>query len=197
MLARAALVCLVSFRLATPVAASEFTIDAGALDGSGGYEFEDLDEDGGAELIGQDDSFLYAFSSYADSRAPTQIKKLVHGELKDVSQNPAYRRFLRQKVLLMEAKAPAQAWRNNGFLAGWVAAKALIGEGDEAWARMLRDYDRQSEGTLMSCDLPLPVDNCPEDKQKARRVDFPVALKDHSAAKGYLIAGVVGGQDRH
>jgi hypothetical protein len=135
-------------------------IDAGEMD-DGGFAFEDIDGDGGAELVGIDNSFLYAFASYAESNAPTRIKKLINGELKDVTQNPAYQRYLHQQVLAMEANASPESWHNNGFLAGWVAAKALIGEDTEAWSRMLLNYDHYSDWELTECVAAVPLDKCP------------------------------------
>jgi hypothetical protein len=165
-------------------------IDAGKMDGDG-FALEDINADGGAELVGIDNSFLYAFASYAESNAPTRIKKLIGGELKDVTQEPAYRRYLRQQVLAMEATASPGSWHSNGFLAAWVAAKALIGEGVEAWSRMLLNYDRNSDWELAECTVPLPLDECPDEGR--RKIDFPAALKNLLTANGYSIPGVTGG----
>lgn len=165
-------------------------IDAGLLDSSS-FHFEDLDADGAAELIGKDDRFLYAFGSYANSRPPTRINKIAGGELKDVTENPTYARFLRQQALLMEARASDEDWRDMSFLAGWVAAKSTFGEGREAWSRMLRSYDREVCASVMVCKQRVSPEQCPQDKQTWRDVPFPAALKDHFAKLGYVIPGVV------
>jgi hypothetical protein len=45
----------------------------------------DLNGDGSAELVGKDDSFNYAFASYAESYAPPKIFRLLGNQIKDVS----------------------------------------------------------------------------------------------------------------
>ena len=40
----------------------------------------------------------------------------------------------------------------NGFLAGYVANKALVGELSEGWDRMLQLYDTSSEMGLTECE---------------------------------------------
>ena len=106
-------------------------IDGGALDGDG-YEFRDLDQDGGSELISVDNSFLYAFGCYACSYAPTRIKKLYDADLKDVTTDAKYQTFLRQRLRQMEVDArnsgESDTLKSPGYLAGWVAAKTLVGE---------------------------------------------------------------------
>jgi DnaJ-class molecular chaperone len=109
-------------------------IDAGTLDGDFPYQRMDLDRDGGSELISIDNSFLYAFDCYACSAAPTRIQKLVGGNLTDVTGLAKYQSFLRERLRQMESDAQSQGHlHSNGYLAGWVAAKLLVGELDDAW----------------------------------------------------------------
>jgi hypothetical protein len=165
-------------------------LDGGALDGDEGYEFMDLDGDGGSELVSIDNSFLYAFGCYACSFAPTRIKKLVGTELRDVTMEGRYRTFLRQQLRRMEAQARKSkdrtTIRSTGYLAGWVAAKALVGELNEAWRTMLATHDRKSEWTYEECARPIPMDQCPEAEQ--RQVDFPTSLAAHLMVNGYITA---------
>lgn len=169
--------CCTETRIATPAAADEWRVlDAGHLDGEG-YQFIDADNDGVKELVSYDNSFLYAFGSYGDSYAPTRITKLTGSDLNDVTAEPKYRGFLRRKLQEMEASAKKNPdlWQSNGFLGGWVAAKSLVGEVDEAWKRMLASYDRHSDWSLDECTTGQALDDCPKDK--VREQSFPEALK--------------------
>lgn len=52
----------------------------------------------------------------------------------------------------------------NGFLAGYVGEKILLGEGKQAWALMLDYYDKASDWALDVCHKPLDTE---------RAADFP------------------------
>jgi hypothetical protein len=97
-----------------------------------------------------------------------------------------YARFLRQDVYRMEysAERARELWHSNGFLGGWVAAKALVGQFDDAWARMLVSYDRNSDWSLEECTTGAPLDKCPVGFKK--RSSFPEALRKHLIANGYI-----------
>jgi serine protease Do len=158
-------------------------LKADRLDGDG-YQFEDLDGDGVSELVSVDNSFLYAFDAYAMSYAPARIHKLAGTRLREVHRD--YARFLRQDVYRMEysAERARELWHSNGFLGGWVAAKALVGQFDDAWARMLVSYDRNSDWSLEECTTGAPLDKCPVGFKK--RSSFPEALRKHLIANGYI-----------
>jgi hypothetical protein len=168
--------CCTVTRIATAQMPGEWRVlDAGQLDGDG-YRFVDVDNDGAMELISFDNAFLYAFASYAASNAPTRIAKLEGSDINDVTDEPRYRAFLRRKVEEMEAYArkDPKLWHSNGFLGGWVAAKSLIGQIDNAWRRMLSSYDRKSDWSLEECTTGEELDKCPKDK--VRTLSFPEAL---------------------
>jgi S1-C subfamily serine protease len=153
------------------------------LDGDG-YEFEDIGADGVSELVSVDNSFLYAFDCYACSYAPVRVHKLEGSGLRDVRRD--YPRFLRQDLYRMEysAERTRELWHSNGFLGGWVAANTLIGQFDNAWARMLVSYDRKNDWSLEECTTGAPLDKCPVDSKK--RLSFPEALRKHLIAHGYI-----------
>jgi hypothetical protein len=168
--------CTITY-IATVLASGEWRVlDALQLDGDG-YRFVDIDNDGAKEMVSYDNSFLYAFASYADSNAPTRITKLSGSDLNDVTMEPKYRAFLRRELQQMEAdaKKDPDLWHKNGFLGGWVAAKSLVGEADDAWKRMLASYDRDSDWPLEVCTTGQEPDQCPKDKM--RQQTFPEALK--------------------
>ena len=160
-------------------------VEAPTLDGDEGYTFADLGHDGAQELISIDNDFLYAFESYAGSYAPTRVARLVGTDITDVSDDPKYRDFLRGRVREMEAAArkDGKLWHSNGFLGGWVAAKSLVGEVDEAWSRMLKSYDRKSDWSMQECTTGAEIDKCPQDK--LRDLTFPQALQKLMAQNSY------------
>lgn len=162
-------------------------IDAWTLDGELGFSFADLDGDGLNELISYDNSFLYAFGCYACSYAPTRIQKLVGLDLRDVTEDQKYKIFLRAQLSQMEQRGLANsALRTNGYLGGWVAAKAQIGELDDAWQTMLASYDRNSQWPMQECLTGAPLDTCPLNSK--RDLDFPTALLKHLLKFRYITA---------
>ena len=155
---------------------------------SEGPSIEDLNGDGSVELVGKDDSFDYAFASYAELYAPPKVYRLFGDSIADVSLAPEFRRPILQMLLANQGLATQEEWRDNGFLGGWVAHNFLIGNGAEAWQKMLSLYSRSSDWDLSVCTiLTKGYDPCPE--YAKRRRDFPTALREHLANNGYLVAG--------
>ena len=178
--------CCTVTNIATMTGPDEWQlVEAGNLDGDEGYTFRDLAHDGVQAMISYDNSFLYAFGSYADSYAPTRIARLVGTEIKDVTADAKYRDFLRGRVRDMEAAADKEPdlWHSNGFLGGWVAAKSRVGEVDEAWSRMLKLYDSKSDWSMQECTTGAEIDKCPDGK--LRDLTFPEALRKLMADGGY------------
>ncbi len=159
------------------------TVPALTLDG--GYQLEDLDNDGAAELVSTDDSFLYEFDAYAFSFAPVKITRLNAGALTDVTRTRPMRDRHAQEVALMEFQATQDPdlWHTNGFLAGWVAEKALVGELPDAWAKMLPLYERNASFGKQVCTTGFPIEKCPDNRLKT--LPFPDGLALHLAENGY------------
>jgi serine protease Do len=159
-------------------------VDGANLDG-GGYGLEDVDADGGQELISVDNAFLYAFDSYAGSFAPMHILKLVGRRIEDVSREDAMRARLIQELAGMEfqAKVRPEIWKTNGFLAGWVAAKMRLGEGDAAWRKMLSNYEKNSDFGPQTCTSGQKTEDCPS--ENLRTIPFPKALADFLSEQDY------------
>ena len=90
-------------------------------------------------------------------------------------------------LLANQGLATPDEWRDNGFLAGWVAHNFLVGNGADAWRKMLDLYNRNSDWDLSVCTVPTQgYDPCPEYAKRHR--DFPTALREHLAKNGYLVA---------
>ena len=163
------------------------TVNLGEFD-FGGPQIEDLNGDGAVELVGKDGSFDYAFASYAESYAPPKVYRLIGSRIADVSRAPEFRRPILQMLLANQGLATPDEWRDNGFLAGWVAHNFLVGNGADAWRKMLDLYNRNSDWDLSVCTVPTQgYEPCPEYAKRHR--DFPTALREHLAKNGYLVAG--------
>ena len=141
-------------------------------------------------LVDVDHRFLYQFASYAGSSAPSQIWQLNGPRFVDISHRPDLRPLHRRWLQEMESwfKEPAdQRGEANGFLAAWVATKALVGEFDSGWERMLGSNDRSSDLGLTSCEAG--YNNMGDCQQPEKRyADFPAALRAFLGRTGYLPA---------
>ena len=73
----------------------------------------------------------------------------------------------------------------NGFLAGYVGEKILLGDGKQAWDLMLAHYDKVSDWGLDSCTMPLDENgDCPGPEV---RLSFPEALEHMLKENGYKV----------
>ena len=85
------------------------TVDAGSYDGfiKG---VEDADFDGVFEIVRTDNAFLYAFSSYAGSFGPQQVRKLKTGKLVEATFEKGFVYLHRERLALLEgAHEPLRA----------------------------------------------------------------------------------------
>jgi hypothetical protein len=179
--------CCALTKIAAPVGDGWAVIPGAMLDGDRGYAVEDLDGDGIYELASVDQSFLYAYAPYAFSYAPLVIERFAGKKIVEVTDDPRFRPALARDLAALEAAAEATPglWNENGFLAAWVAAKARLGQLDEAWARMLSLHDRSSDWPLTICAAdPAPDGSCPPGAE--RSATFPEALEAHLRARGYV-----------
>jgi serine protease Do len=152
---------------------------------SSGYRIEDVDGDGGLELLSVDNDFLYAFDSYAASFAPLRIQQLRGEKLIDVSQALSFQSQLWRDLAAMEfnAKLDPELWRSNGFLAGWFAAKMRLGQGDEAWVTVEKNFDPNTDFGPQQCQVNLPLQECPA--EELQKVPALAALAMFLAERDY------------
>lgn len=152
---------------------------------------EDIDGDGAGEIITIDQTFLYAFDSYAASYSPMRVEQLRNGRFKDITRSKTGRTRLKAQLDEMEVDADnnPDLWRSNGYLSAWVALKSFLGEGKSAWKKMLLLYDRQSDfGTYECADKTLKAFDCPS--EKLVMIPFPDALEAHLKARRYWDKGI-------
>jgi hypothetical protein len=115
--------------------------------------------------------------------APLEILAVENGAVKNVTSEPRFRAAHESYLKDIITGVPDDD--DNGFLAGYVAEKSLLGEGKEAWALMLAHYDRASDWGLDVCDQPLnEAGECPG---KAQRLTFPDALERMLKENGYNV----------
>jgi S1-C subfamily serine protease len=180
--------CCTVMRVLTFVGDRWETINVGEFD-SEGPQIEDLLGDGSAELVGKDESFDYAFASYAESYAPPKVFRLARDRISDVSHSLEFQRPILQMLLADQGLATPDMWRDNGYLAGWVAHNALVGNGANAWSKMLNLYNRNTDWDLSTCAVVTKdTDPCPEYAKRYR--DFPTALREHLIHNGYSSGNV-------
>jgi serine protease Do len=137
------------------------------LDGDG-YWYEDVDGDGALEMLSVDNRFLYAFDSYAGSVAPIKIAKFLNGKIEDVSETSAMHGRLVQDLagIEFEANKSSESWKENGFLAGWLASKIRLGEGDAAWKKVVANINLKSDFGPQECTSGQTIGDCPVEKLK-------------------------------
>jgi hypothetical protein len=158
------------------------TVDAGEFDG-GPPVVADLDGDGRYELQTRDNAFLYTFGCYACSAAPLQILAIENGAVKNVSHDERFRPAHAVSLRDMIGEVPDEDV--NGFLAGYVGQKILLGEGEQAWKIMLAYYDKASDWGLETCNGKMDDEgNC---SGKTVTLSFPEALERMLNENGYKV----------
>jgi serine protease Do len=178
--------CCVVTAIATESSLNDWrVIQADAIDGWDGYDYEENGSSGESLLVSLDQHFLYAFDSYSASRAPIKIQRLTNGQLVDVTREPWASDRVLQSYFGITPENPSDSdWHSNGFLAGWVASSILVGRGQEAWAKMLANYDRETDFPTKKCLLELTLEKCPDSALQV--VPFPLALKQFLIRYGYI-----------
>lgn len=163
-------------------------------DGGEEINFLDLAHSGSSVLVDIDDRLLNQYASFAWSYAPTRIRRLIGTTLQDVTRDPRYRSFLLRELQDMEQYyARSASQEANGYLAAWVAQKALVGQLKDGWRVMLASYDHQSTDGLSRCAVDKRVwtkspdgkdSTCPDGQQLT--VPFPEALALQLVKLGYI-----------
>lgn len=147
---------------------------------------EDPLGDGRFRLVDADNRFLYRFGCYACGTTPVRVWELQGDRFVDVSHlsafQPLHRRWLAYQEEWFALADPPDA---NAFLAGYVASKALVGEFDDGWQRMLRHHDRRSRWGLSLCEGGRDADGACLGRERPAR-SFPQALRAFLVDTGYL-----------
>lgn len=177
--------CTMTWIITKPKGAASWTMIEGQMLDGGGYSYEDVDGDGTMEMVNVDNSFLYAFESYAGSFSVQRYNQLRGGKITDITNTPPMRPFLKQQLAWFDfnAKLHPEIWKANGFLAAWVANKNILGEGEEAWSRMEKNFETDNSFGPQECTSGQKVEECPFENLKP--IPFPKALAQFLQDKDY------------
>ena len=158
-------------------------VEIGDFDGDGNY-LDDLDGDGLAEIVTVDNRFLYEFDCYACSAAPLVIHTVRAGKAVDVTAEPRFQAAQRDWLKRMETDVdPDEQWTSAGYLAGWVAAKARVGEGADALKQLKAHWDYQTDVGEEVCTTGGDIDTCPKKSQVIMK--FPDRLEKFLKDNGF------------
>jgi serine protease Do len=177
--------CTKTWVVTRPAGKSDWILlDAGELDGEG-FGFRDLNQDGVFEIAQYDNDFLYTFDSYAGSFAPVNYLAMSGDQLINISGSEIAGHALKQDIASLEfdARLDPENWKHNGFLAAWVASKVRLGQGEDAWATMLENFDRNSEFNQQECLTGAEMETC--DPKLVQDIPFPKALARFLNVTGY------------
>ena len=137
-------------------------------------------------IVGVDNRFLYRFAPYAFSLAPARIWQLQGDAFVDVTHRPEFKPLHRRKLQRMaewfQQKSPGS---QNGFLAGYVANKALVGELYDGLDRMIQRYETSSTWGLEECKGNTD-DNGKCLGRQIKYSSFPEALRAFLVDTGYI-----------
>jgi hypothetical protein len=98
------------------------------------------------------------------------------GRAFDLSAEPAFRAAHRDWLLrLEESISDTERWTSPGFLAGWVATKIRVGEGEDAWRQLNANWDLAADQGEEVCLKPMDIEDCP--KRSRVVLSFPERLK--------------------
>lgn len=174
--------CCVTFQLVTRHQGQPRVLDLPMMDGDPDTGFpRDIDGDGVADILRADDSFLYAFTSYAGSWPPPRLWNLRDGALVDVSAEPRFAKFWQR-----EAKKLGKHCRKGkvGACAAYAAAMARLGQAEEGIATALR-HSPNADWLPEPCLVEYVNDECPEGKALIFE-GFEPALRWFLKEQGYL-----------
>lgn len=137
-------------------------------------------------IVDVDNRFLYKFGCYACSTAPARIWQLQGIRFVDISKRPEFRPIHRRNLQRMAAWFEQQdPGSPNGFLAGYVANKALVGELYDGWDRMVKRYDPSSDWGLKECKGDYDANGRCLGREIAYG-SFPEALRAFLVETGYI-----------
>lgn len=109
--------------------------------GNLGYRLKDFEGDGKLEFYSADDSFAYAFASYAGSAFPIKILRFETGEMVDVTRKYP-KQIYSDAYRLWESyqQIKAQDSEVKGVLAAYLADKYLLGQQADGWKQLETAY---------------------------------------------------------
>lgn len=162
------------------------TLELGSWDGDNLPLPKDINKDGVADIVVSDNSFLYAFASYASSYAPPQILNVLNGKVVDVSRGSGYRSLFTETMRKAgdQCTSANDGDSRNGACPAYVASAARLGKLEEAWGRMLAAYDPSTDWDFPT-DCKVSRSPCPAEA-KVQAKSYPEALLNFLRSEGYI-----------
>lgn len=116
-----------------------------------GYKLKDLDKDGLPEFNSFDNSFAYAFASFAASGFPVQIWQYRQGKIIDVTRRypqQIYSNAFENWQYYIEAQD--KGYEVEGLLAAYLADKYLLNQSQDGWQRVQQAYQESDRAQYFS-----------------------------------------------
>ncbi|MDE2595997.1 MAG: hypothetical protein KGL44_03870 [Sphingomonadales bacterium] len=178
--------CCATFQMVATVDGKARMLALPGIDGDLDDAFpKDIDGDGTADIVRADDSFLYAFASYAASWAVPAVYNLRGGALVDVSAEPRFARLYGTFAAQTRRYcAKSDEAGNSGACASYAAAMARQGKAEEGIAFAVA-HVRQADWLPEPCTVALVDDACPEGKSRSFS-GFEQALRWFLKEHGYI-----------
>lgn len=145
----------------------------------------DVSGDGIIDLKLEDGAFDSAFGCNACTPRPPKLFAVKDGEVVDESRDPALRTVFAKDMARLAPICLSKASDRNGPCAAYVADAARAGRFNEAWAAMLKHYQRDQQW-WQPCSVPVAAQvngRCP----KGSSISFPDALRAFLIRTGYLL----------
>lgn len=181
--------CCTSVKLLTAKQTGWALADLGQWDGEPfGTPPTDVDGDGQLDFIMADNAFLYAFASYAESRAPSRVFNVVDGRFEDRTTASRFASVHRADMARTRA---ACGQHQNGACAAFVASAARVGQGEDALQFAAVNFDpTATTGWLPTRCTTQRIDGaCPTggEEQPAGFIEaLDWFLQDHGYTRGSL-----------
>ena len=170
--------CCIHLTAVVPVGAGFRAIDFGEWDGDQIAWPRDVSGDGIADFVFRDQSFLYAFGSYAGSWPPPLVMNIQSLKPVNVSTEQAYRPLYAADLAETRKACVDGDEFSGGACAGYLADAARLGEFDAAWAKVAGSKAVAASMYPASCsDTPRP---------KPCYSDYASAVRAFLRENGYL-----------
>lgn len=180
--------CCATLIAITPNAGKLKTIEFEAIDGGPETEFpKDINADGIVDIIRQDDSFRYQFSSGAGSVSPPRIFNIYKGQIVDVSDQPVYHPlWLELAKNTREACADRLDLDRNGACIALAAAGARLGNYSSFLKEAVANANNSDDAMLPEgCEAELVDYVCPKGKE-IKFYTFETAANWFLREQGYI-----------
>lgn len=141
---------------------------------------------GRVDFVLRDDSFLYAFTDYAESMAPPLVLEPGPEGTTDVSRSSSLGPVFRADMAKVRRYCVDPGDRDpNGACAAYAGDAARLGRLANAWPEIVRNYQRKTDFPYTQCRVHLVGGHCPEGQTQSF-AGYPQALRAFLTRQGYI-----------